>query len=407
MELDDPARLAALASSGLLDTPPEEEFDRLTQLATRLLHAPVSLISLVDDRRQFFKSVAGSVREPWGTARQTPLSHSFCKHVVADAAPLVVGDARADARLRENLAIPDLGVVAYLGMPLETSAGRPLGSFCVIDDVPHEWSAADVELMRELAEVVVGRIELRILARAMHSNYVELRKLELQRDELVHMLVHDLRAPMSSFIGGLELVASAQQLPAEYQRFVRMALEGGEKLVGMVGDILDVSRAEAGRMTLDRAACAPADLVSSALDQVSAQAERRQVRLELRAPAGLPLLNADAGKLRRVLVNLLANAVQHTPDGGQVVVEAAAEEAPRQVRFSVSDSGQGIPEEVLGRVFEKFGRAAAKKYHGASTGLGLPFARMAVEAHGGRIEVQSELGKGTCFSFTVPTQAGA
>src|SRR5688500_3752196 len=118
--LDDvfnPARLAALRRLRLLDTPAEAAFDRLGQLAQKILRPPVALVTWVDDQRQFFKSCLG-LPEPWATWRSTPLSHSFCKHVVSTNAPLVVNDARDHPIFRENLAIQDLGVVAYLGVPL-------------------------------------------------------------------------------------------------------------------------------------------------------------------------------------------------------------------------------------------------------------------------------------------------
>src|SRR5918997_6238455 len=128
----DPARLAALRSTDLLDSLPEPSFDRLTRLAAKILRAPVALVSLVDGDRQFFKSSLG-LPEPWASLRETPLSHSFCQHVVHAAAPLVIADARAHPLVRDNPAIRDLGVVAYLGLPLATADGAVLGSFCVID----------------------------------------------------------------------------------------------------------------------------------------------------------------------------------------------------------------------------------------------------------------------------------
>lgn len=401
MRLDDPARLDALASSGLLDTPPDEDFDLLTSLAARLLGTPVSLVSLVDERRQFFKSVLGKLPDPWGAERQTPLSHSFCKHVVTESAPLVVSDARRHPLVSENLAIRDLGVIAYLGVPLSTVTGQTLGSFCVIDAQPREWSAADIALLKELAEVVIGRIELRLLGHALHANYLELRKLELQRDELVHMLVHDLRGPVASLIGGLEVVAAAKDLPEAHRGFVGMALRGGERLHAMIGNILDVSKAEAGRLTLDLVDCSPAGLVDSACEQLSNLAAVRDVRIARQVGSAPASMRADADKLVRVLVNLLGNAIQHTPSGGSVEL-AATTAGDGSLCFSVSDTGRGIPREAFSRIFEKYGQAATRKYHGSSTGLGLPFARMAVEAHGGRIEVDSELGRGTRFTFTIP-----
>jgi GAF domain-containing protein len=156
----DERRLAALRRTGLLDSAPEPGFDRLTRLASRLLDAPVSLVSLVDRDRQFFKSCVG-LPAPWSDRRETLLSHSVCQHVVASRRPLVVGDLREHPELRDSLAVPDLGVIAYLGIPLVTSEGAALGSLCVIDHRPRDWSEDDVAVVRELAAVVVEAIEER------------------------------------------------------------------------------------------------------------------------------------------------------------------------------------------------------------------------------------------------------
>ena len=122
---DQPDRLAALRRSALLDTPAEAAFDRLTRLASTILQAPVALVALLDADRQFFKSCIG-LPEPWASRRETPLSHSFCQHAVATGEPLVIEDARQHPLMRENLAIPDLGVVAYAGIPLITAEGHVL-----------------------------------------------------------------------------------------------------------------------------------------------------------------------------------------------------------------------------------------------------------------------------------------
>lgn len=122
LAVTDPTRLAALHTLTLLDTPAEEAFDRLTRLAARTIQVPVALVSLVDAEREFFKSGVG-LAEPWCTARQMPLSHSFCQHVVASNMPLIIEDARRDPLVQDNAAIVDLGVVAYAGMPLVTPEG--------------------------------------------------------------------------------------------------------------------------------------------------------------------------------------------------------------------------------------------------------------------------------------------
>lgn len=150
--IQDPARLAALHESGMLDSPPEPMLDAITQLAARLVNVPTALISLVDVDRQFFKSQVG-LSAPWATERQTKLSHSFCQWVVSGNEPLLVEDARAHPVLHRNLAVRDLGVISYLGVPMQTS-GQPIGSLCVIDSKPHQWSDADLQTLRELACIV-------------------------------------------------------------------------------------------------------------------------------------------------------------------------------------------------------------------------------------------------------------
>jgi two-component system, cell cycle sensor histidine kinase and response regulator CckA len=155
-----PDRLAALRRTALLDTPPEGAFDRLTRMAARLLGTPVSLISLVSDDHQFFKSAIG-LPEPWASHRTAPISFSFCGGVVSSGEPLVLEDARRHPLLRHNPVIRELGWVSYAGVPLMTREGQVVGSFCVIDRTPRLWSERDIALLQDLAASVVSEIELR------------------------------------------------------------------------------------------------------------------------------------------------------------------------------------------------------------------------------------------------------
>jgi diguanylate cyclase (GGDEF)-like protein len=156
----DGVRLAALRDTELLDGEPDEAFERLNRLAVELLGVPVSLVSLVDEDRQFFAGQVG-LPEPWASYRETPLSHAFCQHVVNKDEPLIVEDARSDPLVSDNLAVKDLGVIAYAGMPMRMSDGNVLGSFCAIDSQPHRWSEHDLQILRDLASVASNLIELR------------------------------------------------------------------------------------------------------------------------------------------------------------------------------------------------------------------------------------------------------
>jgi len=154
-----PERLAALHRTELLDSPAQENFDRLTRLTSTVLNVPVALVSLVDSDRQFFKSCLG-LAQPWASQRQTPLSHSFCQHVVQSGRPLVVSDAREHPLLRDNPAIRDLGVIAYAGAPLISPSGNVLGTLCAIDHKPRHWTTEQVEILCNLAGSVLSEIQL-------------------------------------------------------------------------------------------------------------------------------------------------------------------------------------------------------------------------------------------------------
>jgi len=182
--LQNRARLAALRATGLVDGPTREALDRLTRLAARLLNVPTATVSLVDTDRQFFASAVG-VAEPWATQRGTPLSHSFCRHVVERDAPFIIDDAPSHPLVCDNLAIEELGVVAYAGVPLRTSQGHVLGSFCAIDDHARAWTAEDLETLQDLAVAVVAEIELVTTANALSHVSNELRALLDDTTELV------------------------------------------------------------------------------------------------------------------------------------------------------------------------------------------------------------------------------
>jgi hypothetical protein len=160
-ELAELDRLATLDRTGLMDGAGDPVLDGIASAARRVLRAPVALVSLVDQERQVFACALG-LPEPWATRRQTPLSHSFCRHAVVRRAPLVVEDARTHPDLRDNGAVADLGVVAYLGIPLTTRTGVVLGTLCVIDHVPRAWDREQIALLADLAAAATAHIERRI-----------------------------------------------------------------------------------------------------------------------------------------------------------------------------------------------------------------------------------------------------
>jgi GAF domain-containing protein len=188
--LDDPARLASLRVSGLMAVTGDVMFGRMTALAARLLRAPVSLVSLVDDREQHFVSEVG-VSMPWSARAGTGLAHSLCQYVVRGKGPLIVSDARADALVCLSLAVPELGVVAYAGMPLNDGADQIFGSMCAIDHEPRNWSSYELAVLGELAWAGSAEIQLRLLV-ALSGGAADTsektNRLTAQRDEILSRL---------------------------------------------------------------------------------------------------------------------------------------------------------------------------------------------------------------------------
>jgi two-component sensor histidine kinase len=183
-------RLAALNGTGLLDSAPEEAFDRITRLVAHLLDTPLSLVSLVDADRQFFKSAQG-LPEPLATTRQMPLSHSFCQHVVIGGAPLIVNEATQHAAVRENPAVSEYGMMAYLGVPIRSKEGHVIGSLCAVDTKPRQWTKSELTALQDIAEILKSEIDLR-------REIDERRAAEQQQQLLIRELNHRVRNTLAS-----------------------------------------------------------------------------------------------------------------------------------------------------------------------------------------------------------------
>jgi signal transduction histidine kinase len=244
--------------------------------------------------------------------------------------------------------------------------------------------------------------EMDLLSQVQES-YRHLLRVETLRDDLTHMIIHDLRTPLTSVIAGLQTLSAVGDLNQVQGEVLAIAVSSGETLVGIISDLLDVEKLESGSMPLNCSSCSAANLIGMAVSHVSSLAEAKGVMLLWDAPDDLPTVSADEHKLQRVLVNLLGNAVKFTPAGGSVTVGAKLGHDAASILFSVRDTGEGIPAESFDRIFEKFGQVDSRQGGRTnSTGLGLTFCKLAVETHGGQIGVESVAGQGSTFWFTIP-----
>ncbi|MBI2299475.1 MAG: response regulator [Armatimonadetes bacterium] len=193
----------------------------------------------------------------------------------------------------------------------------------------------------------------------LQANYRRLQELEQLRDDLTHMIVHDLRTPLTSLTTGLQTLQMMAELDPDCTEILGISIQGGQMLLGMINDLLDVSKMEDGSLGLTCAELSAADVIADAVQQVAPLAELSGQRLEAGVEPGLPPLVADEDKLRRALVNLLGNALKFTPNGGTITVSARRE--AEGIAFAVQDTGEGIPPECFERIFEKFGQVESRQ----------------------------------------------
>lgn len=391
---DDEPRLEALRRYRILDSVPEAAFDDLTRVAAALMDTPIALVSLVDADRQWFKSRHGLEVE------QTPRDVSFCGHAVASRGMLVVPDASRDWRFADNpLVVGDPRVAFYAGAPLLTADGWVLGTLCVIDRVPRDPRDDTLDLLAALGRQVMRQIELRLTVLEQERTIAAQRRLERSKDEFVSIINHEIRTPLTSISGALDLLDGgvAGDLPERAVTLISVARTNAGRLRRLIDQMLDLDRLASGGVELGLQPLDVAELVSEAvrLNRTFAGTRRVEVRFDDHTP-GVRVL-ADRDRVLEILDNLLSNAIKHSPEGRQVEVSARA--AAGAARVDVADRGPGVPPGIRDRIFERFVRGDGV---GGTTGLGLHIAKRLVEAHGGTIGFSARPGGGTVFGFTLP-----
>jgi len=266
------------------------------------------------------------------------------------------------------------------------------------------------------AEIVTGTVRQRFFAATAAAvrggeksgavlvlhDISDLRKLERVRRDFVANVSHEFKTPLTAIQGFAEtLLAGAIDDPQNRIHFLEVILEHSRRLARLTDDLLKLSKMDADRLELEIRRLSVSQFVESCIETTQRPAAEKDLRISVNLPARLPDIAADRLRLAEVLQNLLDNAMQYTPTGGQIVVSASADGA--EVTFTVSDTGIGIPQADQPRIFERFYRVdVARSREVGGTGLGLSIAKHLVEVHGGRIWVESEVGQGSQFHFTVP-----
>jgi two-component system sensor histidine kinase/response regulator len=358
-------------------------------------------VLIVDDTPANLQLLAGLLRERGYKPRPVPSGKLALQAAQAEPPDLVLLDINMPdmdgyavcAQLKADDRLKDIPVI-FISALTETLDKVKAFQAGGVDYVTKPFDA------EEVCARVHTHLTLRRLQLDLQQRYEELQGLQQLRDGLVHMIVHDLRSPLNSVMGYIDLLRTETDAEPETRaRFTDNAYDSAAEMAELISTLLDINRMEAREMPVDRQPVDVCALASEAIRSLGGLAINRNVSQS--SPDGVVSSNCDAALIRRVIGNLLGNALKFTPGSGAITITVGR--TAGRPRVVVADTGPGIPADFLGKVFEKFSQAgegrAKKRY---STGLGLAFCKLAVEAHGGAIGVTSEVGAGSQFWFELP-----
>lgn len=261
----------------------------------------------------------------------------------------------------------------------------------------------DTELDRLNRDMLKLNHELTSLSRELNQKNAELSQLNALKNQFLGMAAHDLRNPVGIVMNYAEFLMEdlSDQLDPQQKKFLETILSNAERMKQVINDFLDVSIIESGHLSLSLQEINPREVIEKVKNNLILVTKKRQVRIETSFDPDLMKLYVDGPKMEQVFTNIMGNAVEHSPDGGCVTVSGTR--VDDGVMFMVKDQGMGIPRDQQKRLFESFAGTGGKKKSGErSIGLGLVISRKVVEAHGGRMFVESEPGKGSAFGFVLP-----
>lgn len=361
-----------------MDTEDDPAFDRITGMASRIFDVPIVLVTLLDERRQWFKSASGL------DISETPRSHAFCSYTIYDRTTLVIEDARRDPRTAANPLVTGAPHIRfYAGAPLMTDDGHALGSLCLIDSKPRTIDPDDIRVLEDLADLVIDELELRLALE-------EIRREEGERVELIATVVHEVRNPLTAALGLAEVLAENDGEDAETLRLIRDSIRDADHIIE---DLLTLSRLDRGSFEIQTRAVEVRQEVSGLLQSLDPDFTER---VAVSVPAGTKV-EADPLRFRQIVRNLLSNAQRY---GGSVVaMETATGDGVAQIL--VVDDGDGVDDETAAHLFETFTRGRAGLRHAGSSGLGLAVSRQLARAMGGDLGYQ-RIEDRTVFTLTLP-----
>lgn len=393
------ARLESLKSYDLMDTDQDHEYDELTELAAEICETPIALITLIDEKRQWFKS-------KYGTAVcETDRDIAFCAHTIQQQNDImIVPDARQDVRFYNNpMVVGTNGVIFYAGVPLINAQGYALGSICVLAHEEKELSALQIKTLKVLAKQVVTRMELCRKLQEVQSSKQALSESYTFIEKFAERAAHDIKNPLSNIILTAQALKSMLSKLGDERsmRLIDITLAAGKSLTGYINELLRYSKSPS-LLQVQHEEFELLHVLKKALSLIDVP-DKCTVHL----PVNPVHIYASRIALEQIFLNLLSNAVRYN-DKSDPVIRILFRADDHYYHFDVKDNGKGISSADQLKIFEHgFVSNQQDCYNKKGSGIGMNIVKSLVDKLNGSILISSEVGVGTTFHVSVPRQMPA
>jgi K+-sensing histidine kinase KdpD len=398
----------------------KELAEKMLDIIFTLFKADRAYIMLLDKESAELKLVAGRKSQGARESAEVDFSRTIAQRVLEQEESIITVNAPEDERfsgrgsilqghIKSAMCAPIRGRDAKLGIIYVDHRGAP-GHFSDDDLQLLTMVANSAGIAIENIRLNEENLKIRVLQAVneeMRETNRKLVELESLKDDLINMVVHDMKNPVTNTMMAFDLIAYDQkaQLSDEQKDYLQLAKRNQFKLSEMIANLLELSKLESGHMQIERAPVDLAGLINRVVERYAAvlKKEEQEVNLALHTIVGE--IVTDERLVERIISNMLSNAIKHSPPKSEIIISVAPSETASEADISIRDFGEGIPREFHQKIFEKFCQAGLRELgHRTDTGLGLAFCKMAVEALGGRIWLESEPKKGSCFTFSLPLQ---
>jgi signal transduction histidine kinase len=386
-------RIKSLNSYLVLDTETEEEIDNLTQLASEICETPITLVSLIDENRQWFKSKVGL------DVNETSRDLAFCAHAINETDELfIIEDARADDRFFDNPLVTNYpNIIFYAGVVLKSDEDLPLGTLCVIDHSPRKLSDKQIRSLKTISKQIMNLLNYKKSIRKQEELSVQLSQKNDELDRFASIAAHDLKSPLTNIISAANLFAEiyASQIDAEGRLIIDLIEKSGQRLKSMIDGLLQFSKID----NLNLLTNSKIDLIKLVKDLHTLIGNNDNLKISLNTK--LTSIETYPILLDQILINLFTNSLKYS-NKKITEIEIFVSENTSHYLFTVKDNGPGIAKKNQSKIFNLFQVASSKDQFGnKGNGIGLATVKKVVEKLGGEIHIESEEGQGAEFLFSI------